>query len=378
MSRKVLHVITGLGDGGAEGVLYRLCVHSRFAEHVVVSMIDEGRYGPELRESGIKVYCLGMKRGKLSLIPLFRLFSIIKFEAPDLVQTWMYHADLFGGVIARLSGVKKVFWGVRHSTLNTRVSKITTIMVAKICAFFSIFIPEKIIYCASRAAFEHEAIGYKKNKTVVIHNGIDLDRFYPDHVSRIALRSELDVQEDVFLLGMVSRWGKEKNHLGLLKALEVLGKEYCQFKCLLVGSGMCKSNRPLVKFLEDNNLKDKVILAGQRKDIPAIMNALDLHVLSSYTEGFPNVLAESMACGTPSVSADVGDAKYILGDERMSWPSNDDAALTILLSSMIKKWHEEPKEWQSLGAICRSRVVNNYSLNNMIDHFEENWFGSSR
>ncbi len=111
MINKVLHIITGLNDGGAEGVLTRLCLHSKGVGHVVVSLMDAGKYGAVLKQAGIQVYCLGMTPGKPNIVSFYRLIKLIREEDPDVVQTWMYHADLLGGLAARLAGVRRVFGG---------------------------------------------------------------------------------------------------------------------------------------------------------------------------------------------------------------------------------------------------------------------------
>src|SRR5690625_4423932 len=99
---KVVHIITGLNDGGAEGVLYRLCTNDKKYTHTVISLLDMGKYGPLLEEHGIKVYCLNMKRGKITLSDLSRLYRKLKKNQPDIVQTWMYHGDLIGGIVSRV------------------------------------------------------------------------------------------------------------------------------------------------------------------------------------------------------------------------------------------------------------------------------------
>lgn len=147
----IIHVVTGLSDGGAEAVLYRLCLHDMANQHIVISMMGPGKYGPLLSEADIEVYCMNLHAGKFSLSGLFRLFSKLSKHKPYAVQTWMYHADLVGGVCARFAGIKNVCWNIRHSELERGKSKRSTIWVAKTFALLSRCVPRKIVCCAEKA-----------------------------------------------------------------------------------------------------------------------------------------------------------------------------------------------------------------------------------
>ena len=120
---KILHIITSLLDGGAEGVLYRLCSNDKVNEHLVVSLRDQGKYGKLLSKNGIKIYTLNMKQGKFSIFAFFKLIKILKKEKVNVVQTWLYHADFFGGLAARLAGVNNLIWNVRHSNFSKNYPK---------------------------------------------------------------------------------------------------------------------------------------------------------------------------------------------------------------------------------------------------------------
>lgn len=370
----VLHIITGLGDGGAEGVLARLCSHENSFKHVVISFMDGGKYGSILNESGVEVYCLNMKQGVVSIKPLFRLFKLIKKVNPDLVQTWMYHADLIGGVLARLAGVRHVFWGVRNSTLVPSVSKRSTIFISKLCAKLSHFIPSKIICCAYDALSVHKNIGYNNDKLVVIQNGYDLKKFKLDREARLRVREELKIRKGEFLIGTVGRYDPQKDHLNLLKSLKILLKKNINFKCILVGKGLTSSNTVLLEDINRLKLNNNIILGGIRSDIPAIMNALDLHILpSAYGEGFPNVVAEAMACGTPCIATDVGDAREIV--------LNNDFLVEVKnaheLASKIEKYYSIYKEDNNKISVLQyeaiEKVVTNYSISKMVKSFEDVW-----
>lgn len=377
MRHKVLHIITGLNDGGAESVLARLCLHSKRVQHVVISLMDEGKYGPLLIESGVVVYCLGMNPRKPGILRFFRLVRLIRAEQPDLVQTWMYHADLLGGIAARLAGVPRVFWGIRHSTLEKGKSKRSTIIVARLCALLSGWVPEKIICCANKARDVHADIGYSVKKLRVISNGYDLSRFKPDVSAGSRVRADLGLKSNDFIIGNVGRLDPLKDHSNLLQALACVAERKIPFRCLLIGKGLSPDTSGLVDQIAELGLQDKVLLVGQRSDIPAIMNALDLHVLSSLSEGFPNVLAEAMACGTPCVSTDVGDALEILSDKEACCPAQDSQALAEVIVKLAGEWQYSPASWQARKAASSQRIAERFSIEAMVDAYEACWFHSA-
>jgi len=374
MTKKVVHIITGLNDGGAEGVLTRLCLHSEQVQHVVISLMDEGKYGPLLARSGVAVHCLGMNPGKPSIVRLFRLVRLIRAEQPDVVQTWMYHADLLGGIAARLAGVRRVFWGIRHSTLEKGKSKRSTIMIARLCAFLSNWVPEKIICCANKAQDVHADIGYSRRKLRVIPNGYDLARFRSDAAAGAKVRAELGLGPNDFIIGNVGRFDPLKDHSNLLQALARVAECKIHFRSLLIGKGMSPDNTGLVEQIAALGLQDSVLLVGQRSDIPAVMNALDLHVLSSLSEGFPNVIAEAMACGTPCISTDVGDALDIVGDKEACCPARDPQALADVIIKLAREWQQYPSIWQARKAASSQRIEEKFSIEAMVEAYEACWF----
>lgn len=372
--KKVIHIITGLNNGGAEAVLYRLCTSDKKCEYIVISLMDEGKYGPLLENSGIKVYCLNMPQGKVTINGLWKLFKITREQKPDIVQTWMYHGDFIGGIAAKLAGAKNIFWNVRNSTLESGKSKRSTIVITKICAFFSKFIPKKIIYCAKKAKEVHEAIGYEKDKTVIINNGYDLKKFYFDENKRKDFRSEIGIKDDENLIGMVARFDPQKDHLNLINAMRLVKKEGFDFKLILVGKDMDKNNQTILENIKKNQLINDTILLGQQSDIPMVMNGLDLHILSSSAEAFPNVVAEAMACETPCVATDVGDAKLIVGKTGWIVPPKNSKSLADAIIEALKEKQNYPKKWLERKKACRDRIVENFSIEKMIENYHRVWF----
>jgi glycosyltransferase involved in cell wall biosynthesis len=372
-SKKVLHVITGLNNGGAEAVLFRLCVNDLENEHLVVSLMDFGKYGPLLLDKGIDVFCLNMPQGNVTITGLLQLYRLFKELKPDVVQTWMYHADLIGGVVARSAGIKNVFWNIRHSNLEKGLSNKNTIYVAKACAYLSHVIPKAIICCASNAVSVHTELGYSKKKMNVIGNGYELDRLSINQKQGDAVKKEFSLSDTSYILGMVGRYDPQKDHLNLLKSLNLLDNKGLDFKCLLVGRELNNKNTELMQHIKNLNLTGSIILLDQRSDIPAIMNALDIHILSSsFGEAFPNVLAESMACGTPCVTTDVGDAALIVGDTGWVVPPSSTECLTQALQEACEE-KENTVLWKIRQQEARMRIVDNFSLKNMIKKYHRVW-----
>jgi glycosyltransferase involved in cell wall biosynthesis len=374
MNKKIVHVITGLNDGGAEGVLARLCLKSNCYTHVVISLMNCGKYGPILEAGGITVHCLNMSRTNLNPVLFLKLLILIRSEKPWAVQTWMYHADLLGGLAAKLVGIKRIFWGVRHSTMEKGKSKFSTILMARVCSLFSNLIPNKIICCAHSALKVHAMIGYKQSKMIVICNGFDFSHFKPDLNLRNKIRRELGYGDEKFLIGCVGRFDPQKGHSDLLEALAELFRLQIEFDCLLIGNGLTSDNTELANIIKSMGIENKVKLLGSRTDIPAIMNAIDLHVLASrYGEAFPNVVAEAMSCGTPCVVTDVGDAIEIVGDRKVTCQPYDPSSLASVIKILRREWSEDTNQWTIRKFDNVKRITQEFSIERMVSEFESCW-----
>ena len=370
----ITHIITSLSDGGAEAVLYRLCTNDTHAKHTVISLMDMGKYGLMLQEAGIEVHCLNMPSGRVTFSGLHILYKLLKQLQPNAVQTWMYHADLIGGVVAKFAGIKHIYWNIRHTTLEKGQSKKSTILVAKLCALLSRFIPKKIICCAHKAVEIHAELGYQKSKMVVIGNGYQLEQFAPNADEGKKLRLELTLAEQETILGMVGRFDAQKDHLGLLSALNIIKNKIRNFNFLLIGRDLNSNNQILIKEINKFSLEQNIILLDQRTDIPTIMNALDIHVLSSsFGEAFPNVLCEAMACGTPCVTTDVGDAAFIVGNTGWVVPAKNPEALAEAILSAVNEKTSNKQSWTNRKQACRNRIVENFSIEKMIEKYHQIW-----
>ncbi|OCZ67982.1 glycosyl transferase [Achromobacter xylosoxidans] len=371
---RVVHVITGLGQGGAESVLWRLATFpGQEVEHIVVSLTDDGIYGERLRAAGVTVHALGMPRGRITLGGFMALRRLIAGARPDAVQTWMYHADLIGGLAARLAGVRAVAWGIRNSGAHLERSSRSARMVLRACALLSGVLPGAIVCAAQDAAERHAAKGYRRDRMVVISNGYDLSRYAPDAAARARVRAQWGLDGDVPVIGCVARWDPLKDHANLLRAVAALVRDGrdAGLRCVLVGRGMTIDNPELMGLVDKLGLRERLVLAGPSDDVPAVMNGLDLHVLSSCAEGFPNVVAEAMACGVYCVVTDVGDAAYIVGDTGVVVPPEQPEALARGIETALRDVASRGQG--RAGEAGRARVLANFDLARMVRDYIAVW-----
>lgn len=366
---KVMHVTTGLGSGGAEGVLFRLVTGCHPGiEHRIVSLTGDGHYGSHLRRAGVTVDALRERRGILTLGDLKQLRRWVTQFRPDVVQTWMYHANLIGGLVARSAGVRSVVWGIRHANLDPSTLSISANIAARLGAPMSRWLPRKIVCCSVESARAHETMGYRAKRLHLIPNGYDLSRFAVDPRAGTRVRMEWGVGGEDVLIGMVARWHPVKNHANLLCALAMVPPH---IRCVLVGTGMEASNAGLTNLLRRYGVEQRVLLAGPRDDIPAVMNALDVHVLASDGEAFPNAVAEAMACGTPCVTTAVGDAPLIVGTVGEVVPVRDSPALARAIVETTARLRQEGPA--RVGARCRARIERKFSLQSMVSKYVRLW-----
>ena len=372
---KIAHVITGLSTGGAEMTLYKLLSRTdrTVFEPEVISLTTSGEVGEMMRALDIPVRALGMRRGVPNPLFVPHLTNLLRKLRPDVVQTWMYHADLVGGVAAKLAGNLPVVWNVRHSQLYPQQTKRTTIWTARTCALLSGFVPDRIVCAAEVSRRVHAQIGYKKQKMLVIPNGFDLSAFVPEPAARGSVRRELGISQSAPLVGLVARFHPDKDHGNFVRAAALLhARRRPDAHFLLCGEGVTPENQELSGWLEGAGVRERCHLLGPRNDVPRLYAALDVAVSSSSSEGFPNVVGEAMACGVPCVVTDVGDSAAIVADTGVVVPPRDPEALA---GGMLKVLSLDGGERRGFGERARRRIGEHYSLESVVAAYEAMYAG---
>lgn len=368
-SPKVLHLITSLGVGGAEMMLLNVLQQPAMAQTSprVISLTGVGEIGRRIRLLGVPVQALGMKPGRADPRALLRLVAILRLDPPDLLQTWMYHADLLGGVAAKLAHDIPVVWGIHHTLGAIQSVKDSTLAVLRLNARLSGWMPRRVVCCAESARQAHLQAGYAAGKMVVIPNGIDPQRFQPDAEARGWLRQQLGVPADALLVGMFARFHPQKDHHTFAQAAGNLHARLPQVHFMLAGEDMTEDNPALQAWFDDAGVSARVHLLGMRQDVPRLMAGVDVGTLSSaYGEALPLALVEMMACGVPCAVTAVGDAAAVVGTSGRIVPPGDARALAEAWEALLVL---EGEERQALGRQARHIVEVGYNIQTTAERY---------
>ena len=368
----VLHLITCLDVGGAETLLHDLVVRSdrSMFRHVVVSMLDKGPIGERMRSSGITVYALGMHRGQPTVDAALEFRSILRSESPDILQTWLYHADLLGTLSVRLWGGPPLVWSIHAANMDMSDYRRLSRWVRRGCSWLS-GIPNVIIANTEVSRSDHLKLGYHPQQWKLVPNGFDVGKFHIDPLARSSVRQELGLGEDVLLIGMFARYAPQKDHATFLCAAAELLQTEQSVHFVLAGNGINPENHDLSALLTSLDLRDHVHLLGLRRDVARLNAAMDIVSLSSaYGESFSNSIAEAMACGVPCVVTETGFPPHLVGDTGAVVPPRDSHALAEAWREMIAVGAEERKR---RGLCARQRIEENYTLDRMVKGYEETY-----
>lgn len=365
---RIIHIIVGLKPHGAEIMLKRL-IENRpgdIPNTVVVSLTSLDVIGRALRERGVKVYALNMSSAWSAPWALWHLIRLIRREQPDIVQTWMYHADLLGGLAARLAGRRNIVWGVRRTALSFN-DMAQTALVMKICAVLSHWVPRRIICVAEAARTAHIEAGYCARSMVVIPNGFDFSLLSATLEQRLSLRRASNFNDGDVVIGTVGRFHPDKGQLNFVKAASIVSQQRANVKFLMVGRGCDKDNTSLLDWLTHYGLLDRFVLLGERKDVPVCLAAMDIFCMPSRTEGFPNGLGEAMAMGLPCVATRVGDTHLLAGDTVDLVPPDDEYALAQGLMRILALSTGQREE---IIDRARVRVRSEFSIETARERFD--------
>ena len=335
---RILLLSRALTTGGVERqiVLLALALRQLGQEVAVAVFYTDGPLEAELRQHGVPILNL-RKSGRWDTFSFFRrcVRAVRSFE-PHVIYGFLSTPNLVTVLLKPIFPRIKMVWGVRASHVDYdaydwlfRFSYWAERRLAH-CA--------DLIICNSQAGLQHAAAnGFPRARMISVPNGIDIERFSPDLGARATVRSQWVIDQRSTLIGLVGRLDPMKDHSTFLRAAALLAGLRSDVRFVCVGDGPASYKAELQELAATLGLTSRLIWAGERHDMPAVFNALDIGCSSSSGEGFSNVIAEAMACGVPCVVTDVGDSALIVGATGEVVPARDPEALCRGLVTMLAR-----------------------------------------
>jgi glycosyltransferase involved in cell wall biosynthesis len=365
---RIVFLIRSLGYGGSERQLAVLAAGLRDRGHTVsvLTFYPGGELEADLRSSGVTVRSLD-KRGRWDVASfLAKLHGALRDESPNVLHSYLGMPNIVAGAIRPLFPGVRVVWGEGASNMDLSHYDWLSRFLTGVTRVLS-RTPDLVIL-NSRAGLEHASSrGYPREKMIVIPNGIDADRFTPDPAAGRGVRHEWHVSATERLVGLVGRLDPVKDHRTFLSAAAQIANDRSDVRFVCVGDGNPQYGRAMQQFASSLGIADRVSWVPARHDMPAVYNALDVVCLSSNSEGFPNVLAEAMACGVPCVTTDVGDAAWLLGHPESVAPVGDARGLADRIRSLLDL---DAEAIAGIARAERERVLTHFSVTSLVGNTE--------
>jgi len=359
---RILHIITGLGVGGAERELFNLVSskpHNDFKSYILsIGKCQKSHYYNLLNTQGFEIQSLNVE-GLLSFLKsLLSLYRIVRKINPNLIQGWMYHGNIVALISKYINKSPPILlWNIRTALDDPRSLTNSTRFINFVLSKFS-FIPDKIIFNSSRSIHHHSLIGYSNKNSTLIYNGFDSSKWMPSVQLKTKVRLELGLSPYTFCFVYVGRNHQQKNLPLLFSAFEKASHLVDDIALICIGAQLDIDYSPTVN--------TNVIFLGQRKDVERLIPAFDALCLTSLWEGLPNVVGEAMLSGLPCLVSDVGDSKYIVGACGWVVPSNDEEGY---LEAMIEASRMSSEDFTTLKILARKRVIENFSNELKLDKY---------
>lgn len=362
---KVAHISTGLETGGAEVQLVRLleAFDKNKFELMVIGLDRDTYLGDQIRKLGIPVYALNIKKKPFAIR---HAYSLLKDFNPDIIHGTMYEGGVLGSVLRRFLPKKpNIIWTVHEGLENYRQESLRKQLQLRFWGLLS-SLPDCLMYVSYLNREQHLNWGFDNQKATVMTNGVNTQRFYPNPNAKHAIRKELGIPQDSFVIGITARFHPVKNHIGFINSAAILSKTHPETHFMMVGTHIDQENTVLTDLIEKYQLNNMHLL-GNREDIPEVVNAYDIAALTSFGEAFPLTLGEAMASAVPCVATDVGDNDYIIKATGRVVPVNNDQAMAMAWQTLLEM---DKEDFKQLGQEASERVLKKFTLAQQVQQHE--------
>ena len=339
-------------------------------EHIVLSMINLGPVGEALQRQGIRVETLGMHQGVVSVVALFRLVRMVRSIEPQVIVGWMYHGALASLLATMVCGsVSGVVWNIRHSLESLDAEVFKTRMILKLLRRFSA-VPKRIVFNSHRSLQQHHEFGFVVQDALVIPNGFDSEEFFPDEEAYRDVRVALGVPEGSFVVGHVARYHWVKGYESFLEVVQRVTEQLPHVVFVWIGREASPDNQALQKVMPVLTSASQLMLLGERQDVARLYRSFDTLLLSSLSEGFPNVLGEAMLSGVHCVTTDVGDAAHIVDSLGDCCAVGDVEAMTASIVRAVENLSNKQQR-VGHGVQCRARIASLFSMQAVAEQYRD-------
>jgi glycosyltransferase involved in cell wall biosynthesis len=354
---KIAQLITGLNTGGAEMVVKDLALNidkEKF-EILVISILPIAQIGEDIKKSGAKVLSLNASF-KYNPIIAWRLFKILKKEKPDILNTHLFHADLMGRIIGKLSKIPKIISTFHSIDIGNKKREFLIKLIKK----------KSNQDIAVSKMVANEAIKRKitsNSKIKIIYNSINLIKF--PYKNKQEIRKNLKLNQDINLFVSVGRLHKQKGYKYLIKAVKEIKKDSL---FIILGEG--SERNFLEKEIKNKGLENKIILKGNVSNVNDYLQAADFFLMPSLWEGFSVSLLEAAATKKIIIATKVGGAPEIIENKTNGFlvePANVEELVEKI--NYVLSLSDEDKE--KIGQLARETVKGKFYLKKMIKEYED-------
>lgn len=372
--RRVLHIIPTLGQGGAERLLCDIVGRDDCNHHFVIKLFSgDGLFDDDVAKSSQAVYGLGLPRRlplTFLILPfaLARLLWLMLVLRPNIVIGWLY----YGAIAASVAGFFRlpIIWSLHSADFDLKESfKPSTRAAVRLCRALAHLVPMRIQYCSDESRDHHERLGMPPTRSLVIANGVDLQRF-----SMVAVQETPSLAGISFplfrgkmIIGCIARFEPQKDHRTLLEALARLKAAGRQLTLVLAGRGCDRANPQLQAMVEEFDLQDDVISIGIVAEVERLIRVCDCVVLSSCDgEAMPIAVLEALALGKPVVATNVGSTAKIVGNFGVVVPARRAYDLATAIERVL--WTDASYR-KAAAELAPAWIRDRYSLDKTVRHW---------